>query len=153
MTGQAAGPAHPDVVEGCRVQGQQPAASDPPITDLVQTHGRPAPLHASNHGRPVGEGCDAIAVADQHIATMYLEGAIHEVPAPTEVRQYRTDPSVLTRDRIAAGNVPVDIVGEQCPDRLLVTTGVERLLGLMQPAQQFDSLGSIHELAKGSPTG
>jgi hypothetical protein len=47
---------------------------------VVQTNGRPAPLDTSDHGRPIGEGRDAVAVADQHIARVHPEGAIHEVP-------------------------------------------------------------------------
>jgi hypothetical protein len=41
----------------------------------------------------------------------------------------------------------VDIVGEQRPDRCLVTAGVEGLLRLVQPAQQVDGLGSLHDMA------
>jgi hypothetical protein len=39
------------------------------------------------------------------------------------------------------------IVGEQRPDRPFVTAGVEGLLDLVDPPQQLDSLGSIHDLA------
>src|SRR6266566_26338 len=70
--------ARPYVVEGSRVQGQQPAARDPPVTDLVQAHGRPAPLDATDHGRPIGERRNAVTVADQDIAWVHPEGAIHQ---------------------------------------------------------------------------
>jgi hypothetical protein len=110
---------------------------------VVQTNGRPAPLDTSDHGRPIGEGRDAVAVADQHIARVHPEGAIHEVPAPPEVRQYGVDPLVVTRNRVTAGDVPMDIVGQQRPNRRVVTAGVESLLGLLEPSQQLDGFGSI----------
>jgi len=82
----------PDVVEGGRVQGQQPAARDPPVADLVQAYGRPAPLDATDHSGPVGERRDAVTVADQHIARVHPEGAVDQVPAPAEVGKHRVDP-------------------------------------------------------------
>jgi hypothetical protein len=75
------------------------------------------------------------------------EGAIHQVPPPTKVRQYRLDPLVVTGDRVVARDVPVDIVGEHHSDRRLVTAGVEGLLRLVQPAQQVDGLGSLRDMA------
>jgi hypothetical protein len=77
-------------VVGSKGNNQQPATR--PITDLAQAHGRPAALDASDHGRPIGERGNAVTVADQHVARMYPEGAIHQVPAPTKVRQHSVDP-------------------------------------------------------------
>jgi hypothetical protein len=78
---------------------------------------------------------------------VHPEGAIHEIPAPPEMRQHGVDPAVVTRDCVTAGDVPMDIVCEQRPDRRVVTAGVESLLGLVEPSQQSDGSGSIHDLA------
>jgi hypothetical protein len=64
-----------------------------------------------------------------------------------KVRQHRVDALVVTGDGVAARDVPADIVGEQRPDRRLVTAGVEGLLRLVQPAQQVDGLGSLRDMA------
>jgi hypothetical protein len=76
---------------------------------------------------------------------MHPERAVHQVPAPPEVPQYRIDLPIVTSYRVTAGDVPLDIVGEQRPDRCVLTAGIEGLLGLMEPPQQSDRLDSVHD--------
>jgi len=97
-------------VAGSKGNNQHPPpAHHGPGTGPRSTSGAGRP----DHGRPIGERGNAVTVADQHVARMYPEGAIHQVPAPTKVRQHGVDPLVVTRDRVAARDVPADIVGKQ----------------------------------------
>src|SRR6266516_1678443 len=115
--------ARPDVVEGGRVEGQQPAAGHAPGTDLVQAHSRPAALDTPNDSRPIGERGNAVTIANQHIAWMQPEGASYKLPASTKVRQHRLDPLVITGDRVAPWDMPPDVVGVQRSDRRLMPDG------------------------------
>jgi hypothetical protein len=90
------------------------------------------PLDAIDHSGSIGKGRDSVAVADEHIARVHPEGTIYEFSAPTEVGEHRLDPQVITRNRVAARDVPMDVVCQQCPDRRLITAGVEGLLGLVE---------------------
>jgi len=51
---------------------------------------------------------------------------------------------VVASDRVPPWNVPVDVIGQQRPDRRLLSAGVEGSLRRMQPAEQLYGLRSVH---------
>ena len=85
--------ARPDVVEGGQVEVTT-SSRDPP----VRTWYRPA-VDQRRWTPPtmpsIGERRDAVTIADQHITRVHPE-VPSTSPSPTEVRQHRVDPLVVT---------------------------------------------------------
>src|SRR5215218_6264026 len=75
---------------------------------------------------------------------MHPERPAGQVAAAPEVGEHGVDAMVVAGDRTAARNVPVDVIGQQLPDRRLLRAGVEGSLRRMQPTQESYGLGSIH---------
>ena len=75
---------------------------------------------------------------------MHTKGSAGQVASAPEVGKHSVDAVVVACDRIAPRNVPVDIIGQQRPDRRLISASVEGPLSRMQPAKQVYGLSSIH---------
>jgi hypothetical protein len=75
---------------------------------------------------------------------MHAKGSAGQVAPAPEVGEHGVDAVVVACDRIAPWNVPVDVSGQQRPDRRLIPAGVESSLSRMQPAKQLYGLSSIH---------
>jgi hypothetical protein len=67
--------------------------------------------------------------------------------------KHDVDPLLVAGDRITARHVPVDVLGEERPDRRLLATCVEGSLSLVQPAEELYNLGSLHDTSYGSRRG
>src|SRR5262249_57419257 len=61
----------PDLVEGNRVQGQEPTGFDAPTTSSVEPDGGPPPVHAAQVRGAVGERGDPEPGADEHVHAVH----------------------------------------------------------------------------------
>jgi hypothetical protein len=101
----------PDTVELILVFGQHPALSDSAVAEAVYPVCSPL-RRVSIAGHSPSRDDESVVIVRQHVVHGDLEGARGELPSLSDVLHYMVESSVFTCDRVPAGDVPHDIVGE-----------------------------------------
>ena len=88
--------------------------------------GRPA-----DRGRPIGERCDPIPVADEDVSSAHLKRAGSKISSTPEVIEDLIVTTVGTGDAVGTGHRPGDVRSEELFERGAGSTRVKLILGLV----------------------
>jgi hypothetical protein len=126
------------------IERHQPALGDPVAAQSVEADRRPLACASCDHGGPIRECREVLALADEELPPVHPEGPVGEVAAAEHVGDHVLDALVIARYRRSPRDVPDDIGTEQEAHRIDGPARIEPLLGSVERLHEFHCALALH---------